>query len=89
MAGYIIVPCAVCVILTTGSFSFATFTAVFATSNECAFCHISGPNALVDRAGSDLSIADDGDNLFAASLGQAMVINFSFLKKVVLSFFRL
>ncbi|MGI9538082.1 MAG: multiheme c-type cytochrome, partial [Desulfocapsaceae bacterium] len=67
MARYIIVSCTVCLILTAGSYSFAAFTEVFATSNECAFCHVSGPNALIDSEGNDLSIADDWSSTMMAN----------------------
>jgi len=59
MARSIIAQVIASLILAAASCSLAAFTPVFATSDECAFCHTSSPSALIDSKGNDLSIADD------------------------------
>lgn len=46
-------------IIATVAPCFGAFSADFATSDECTFCHTSGFSALIDGDGEDLSIADD------------------------------
>lgn len=68
MARYIFIFSAACLILAANSLSFAAFTSVFATSEECAFCHTSSSTALIDSEGNDLSIAVDwGSTMMANS----------------------
>jgi hypothetical protein len=45
--------------LLSSSSCLAAFSSIFATADECAFCHTSSPSALIDGRGNDLSIADD------------------------------
>jgi len=45
----------------------AIFNDLFATSDECAFCHTSSASALVDSNGNDLSIGDDWSSSMMAN----------------------
>ena len=67
------------------SMCFAAFSPMFATSDECSFCHTSNSSTLVDSEGNDLSIADDWsstmmgnsfrDPLFRAKIESEVVRN--------------
>ena len=67
MVGYLIVPCAVWYVFVGVSNSYGAFAELFASSDECAFCHISGANSLIDSRGNDLSIAGDWSSTMMAN----------------------
>jgi hypothetical protein len=67
MVGYLIAPWAVWLVLSGVSNSYGAFAELFATSDECAFCHISGANSLIDSKGNDLSIAGDWSSTIMAN----------------------
>ena len=67
VARYIFIFCGICLFLSAHSSIFAAFSPVFATSEECAFCHTSSATALIDSEGNDLSIADDWSSTMMAN----------------------
>ena len=67
VARYIFIFCVISLLLSANSSIFAAFSPVFATSEECAFCHTSSATALIDSEGNDLSIADDWSSTMMAN----------------------